>query len=186
MNPRKLSYDLRKGHSPDLARRRWIIGLNVLGTAMAQIVSLYQTGIVRRLPDPPLRYFDSSRVDASEYAYSRLRSPDGFMMLVSYGFTAWLAAAGGKDRARQNPLLPIAMGVKAVVDSAVAVELAREEWRDNQAFCAYCQIATLCSFASVIFAMPEVRRAIGYLRSKPDTNVVTETIESVRELARGA
>ncbi len=166
MNARQLSQELREGVDADLTRRRWIIGLSLVGSAMAKIVSLYQTGIVRRLPDPPLPVFDSSRVDASDYAYRRLQTPDGFMMLTSYAITAWLAAAGGQDRARRYPALPIALGVKTLADSAVAVELAREEWAENRAFCAYCQLATLCSFASLVIAMPEAASAIRTLRGR--------------------
>jgi mannose/fructose/N-acetylgalactosamine-specific phosphotransferase system component IID len=166
MNPRQLSEELRKGESADLTRRRWIIGLSMVGSVMAQLVSMYQTGIIRRLPDPPLPLFDSSRVDASDYAYKRFRTPDGFMMLTNYGVTAGLAAAGDKDRAQQSLFLPIAMGLKVVGDSATALELAREEWKENRAFCAYCQVATLCSLASVALAVPEVLSAIRMLRGR--------------------
>ena len=51
----------------------------------------------------------------------------------------WLAAAGGLDGARRNPLLPIAMGIKLVLDGVTNVELAREEWSKNKAFCEYCR-----------------------------------------------
>ena len=166
MDPQQLSYELRQGESADLTRRRWIIGLSMVGSVMAQAVLLYQTGVIRRLPDPPLPYVDSSRVDASAYAYRRLNSPDGPAMLVNYGITAWLAAAGGKDRARQNPTLPLAMVFKTLIDSAVALELAREEWKENKAFCAYCQTATLCSLASVALAVPEAVKAVRTLRSR--------------------
>lgn len=155
MQPGELSRELRKGDNANLTRRRWIMGLSLLSTLMAQIVTLYQMGMVRRLPDPPLPGFDASKVDASDYAYRRLQTPDGLLMLVSYGFTAWLAGAGGKERARQNPVLPVALGVKTLMDSALALELAREEWNENKAFCAYCQVATLCSLASVVLALPE-------------------------------
>lgn len=165
MNPRQLSHELRKEVTADLTRRRWIIGLSLVGSAMAKIVTLYQTGIIQHLPDPPLSIFDSSRVDASEYAYKRMRSPDGPAMLVSYVITAWLAAAGGKNRAQQNPAIPIAMGLKILSDVAVAVELGREEWNENKALCAYCQTATLASLASAALAMPEVLSAIRRLRN---------------------
>jgi hypothetical protein len=59
-----LSEELRNGSNPDLNRRRWIIGLSMLGSAVAQIVSLYQTGIIKKLPDPPIPIFDSDKVDA--------------------------------------------------------------------------------------------------------------------------
>lgn len=160
MDPTQLSYELRKAQTPDLHRRRWIIGLSLLGTVMAQAVTLYQTGVVRRLPDPPVPVFDSSKVDASDYAYKRLNTPDGVMMLVSYGVTAWLASAGGQDRASTVPLLPLAMGLKVVGDTAFALELGREEWQENKALCAYCQVATLASLASLALAYPETRRAV--------------------------
>ncbi|KAF3890992.1 vitamin K epoxide reductase family protein [Tolypothrix bouteillei VB521301] len=163
MNPEQLSHELRFGDSPDLIRRRWIVGLSLVSATMGILVSLYQTGIIRHLPDPPIPYFDSDRVDASEYAYSRLETPDGLMMVTNYAITAWLAGAGGQNRAQENPLLPIAMGAKLLFDAVTALELAREEWSENQAFCAYCQIATLCSLASVAIAVPEVLSAINTL-----------------------
>ena len=159
MNPRQLSHELREGKSPDLNRRRWIIGLSLVGCAMAKAVTLYQTGIIKHLPDPPLPVFDSDKVDASDYAYRRFNSPDGPGMLASYAVTAALAAAGGQDRAQQSPAIPVAMGLKILGDSAVALELAREEWQENKALCAYCQVATLCSLASVALALPEAVRA---------------------------
>lgn len=170
MNPTQLSQELREGSSPDLDRRRWIIGLSMLGASMGQIVSLYQTGVIDHLPDPPVSIFDADRVDASEYAYSRFNSPDGPIMLVNYGLTAWLASAGGQDRARSNPLLPIAMGAKILMDTLISAELAREEWSENEAFCEYCQVATLCSLASLALAAPEVNTAVKTLLGQKDEN----------------
>lgn len=159
MDPTQLSRELREAQTPDLHRRRWIVGLSLLGVAMGQVVSLYQTGILKDLPDPP-GPFDSARVDASDYAYKRLLTPDAFMMVVSYGATAWLAAAGGKDRALDLPLLPVAMGLKIVGDTVTALELGREEWQENKALCAYCQVATVASLASLALALPETRRGL--------------------------
>lgn len=162
MDPTQLSRELREAHTPDLQRRRWIVGLSLLGVAMGQIVSLYQTGLLRGLPDPP-GPFDSARVDASAYAYKRLQTPDALIMVVSYGATAWLAAAGGKDRASDLPLLPVAMGLKIVGDALTSLELGREEWAENRALCVYCQVATLASVVSIPLAFPETRRALGKL-----------------------
>ena len=166
MNPTRLSHELRKGRTPDLKRRRWIVGLSLLGAAMGQVVSLYQMGIVPRLPDPPRGPFDATKVDASDYAYSRFRSPDGLAMVTTYAVTAWLAGAGGEERARRLPFLPLAMGLKTAYDTLNALELAREEWRDNKALCQYCQVATLASAASVALAAPEALRAARELRGR--------------------
>jgi uncharacterized membrane protein YjjP (DUF1212 family) len=159
VDPRRLSKELREGTSDDLQRRRWLVGLSLVGTAMGAVVSLYQTGVIRTLPDPPLSIFDSARVDASAYGYKRLQTPDALMMVVSYGITAWLAGAGGQNRATALPLLPLAMGAKIAGDVLVVLELGREEWQENAALCAYCQVATLCSIASAALAFPEVKKA---------------------------
>ncbi len=167
MNPRKLSEELRKGNNPDLNRRRWIVGLTMVGVAVSKMVGLHQMGIIKKLPDPPIPLFDSSKVDASDYAYKRLDTPDALMMLTNYGITAWLAGAGGKDRARQNPALPIAMGTKVLIDTAGSLMLGREEWKDNKKLCFYCQIATLASAASLALAIPEVIAAVKQLKKQP-------------------
>lgn len=170
MEPQQISKELREGTSSDLERRRWIMGLSMLGASMGQIVSLYQTGVLKELPDLPIPFVDSDRVDASNYAYSRLNTPDGPLMVINYAVTAWLTSTGGENRARENPLVPIAMGAKLLVDCIASAELAREEWSENKAFCEYCQVATLCSFASLALAVPEVMSAVRTLMGQPDEN----------------
>jgi uncharacterized membrane protein len=62
------------------------------------------------------------------------------------------------------------MGVKLLIDGVTSAELAREEWSENKAFCEYCQVATLCSFASIVLAVPEVMTAIRTLLGRRDKN----------------
>lgn len=176
MTPRQLSRELRTGQSPDMQRRRWIVGLSMVGALAGQIVSLYQTGVLKTLPDPPLPIFQSARVDASNYAYKRMQTPDGLIMLVSYGLTALLAGAGGERRARTLPWLPLLMGAKIAFDVVTAFTLAGEEWAENKALCAYCQAATVASVASLAVAVPELLAAA---RQLPDGDAV----ERIRELA---
>ncbi len=142
------------------------MGLPLLGAGIGQVVGAYRTGIVRHLPDPPVGPFDSDRVDASDYAYRRASSPDGLLMVLTYAVTAWLAGAGGQDRARHRPVLPLLMTAKVAADVVTDVALAREEWRDNRALCAWCQGATGLSVASLALALPEARRAWRHLRSR--------------------
>ncbi len=172
MEPKQLSIELRKGNNPDLTRRRLIVGLSMLGATMAEAVSLYQVGVIEELPDLPLPGIDSNKVDASDYAYRNFDTPDGFMMLANYSITALLAGAGGANRAVQAPLLPIATAAKTLFDSIIALRLARIEWQENEAFCAYCQVATLCSLASFALSLPEASRAVQILFGlrKPDVN----------------
>jgi len=60
------------------------------------------------------------------------------------------------------------MGTKILIDSIGAAELAQAEWGENKAFCEYCQVATLCSLASLALAVPEVMSAVRTLIGQPD------------------
>ncbi len=162
-SPARLSYELRKGRSDDLKRRRWLVGLSFVGTTAGMIVGLYQMGILRRLPDLPFKPFDATKVDKSNYAYKRMQTPDALLMIASYAVTAALAGAGGQNRARENPALPIALAGKVLYDLIVALKLGQEEWRENRALCGYCQAATVASLVSVGIAMPEAAKAVRHV-----------------------
>lgn len=165
MNPTQLSHELREGETDDLNRRRWIIGLSLIGAAAAKAVLAYQTGIIKTLPDPPIPIFDSPKVDASNYAYKRFDTPDAAFMLVNYGITATLASAAGQNRTETHPWLPIALAAKTIGDAATALKLGAEEWQENKKLCFYCQIATVASLASAALAIPEASKAMKHLRA---------------------
>jgi uncharacterized membrane protein len=169
MTPSELSRQLREDRSPVMQRRRWIIGLSLLGVTLGQVVAAFQTGLIKRLPDPPIGPFDSERVDASDYAYKRGQTPDALFMIITYGVTAALAGAGGRDRARTHPALPLALAGKAAYDAATCVQLGVEEWRENKALCAYCQVATLISFATLGLSLIEAREAAKTLERRAPT-----------------
>lgn len=89
----RVRHDLLKDRSPALQARRAIIGLSTIGLLDFVAISLYQTGILNKLPDLPGRFFDSNKVNGSKKAYSR-HLPDGLtgallyvthMILASYG-----------------------------------------------------------------------------------------------------
>ena len=61
MNPTQLSHELRLETSADLNRRRWLVGLSMRGATIGQVVTLYQTGIIKRLPDPPIYRLQQSQ-----------------------------------------------------------------------------------------------------------------------------
>ena len=163
--PTQLSRYLRTASDADLGRRRWVLGLSLLGAGIGQVVGAYQTGLLRHLPDPPVGPFDSDRVDASDYAYARAQTPDGVLMLLTYALTAWSAAAGGQDRAEHRPWLPLLMAAKTGSDVATNWKLFGEEWRTNKALCAWCLAANLASNASLVLTLPEAGRALRRLRS---------------------
>ena len=159
--PSQLSEELRTATSPDMTRRRVGIGLSFAGVLIGKIVGAYQTGLIKDLPEIlPGKVFDSAKVDASDYAYRHGQMPDAMQMIANYGLTAMAISAGGKDRAEQNPALPVIAAGKAAFDTVLCLGLARTEWQENKKLCSYCQVATLVSALTLAFTLPEAWKAL--------------------------
>ncbi len=106
MTPRELSVKWRRGSGGYLKQRRGVIGLALAAAGSMGLITLYQTGLLRRVPEPDWPWLQGERVNGSDEAYSRLETPDAALGLASYATTLCLAAAGGPDRARERPWLP--------------------------------------------------------------------------------
>jgi uncharacterized membrane protein len=130
------------------------------------LVAAYQFGLVKSLPEPPLPRLDSDRVDASGEAFEFLRTPDAALGLVSYAATLALAGMGGRDRARDQPWLPLALAAKTVLDAASGIYLGLEQGTKHKRFCTWCLIAAGASIAMVPVAVPEARRSLRHLRRR--------------------
>ncbi len=160
----RLSDELRYGDGPDLARRRKVVGLSLVASAAMGYIALYQMGIVKHLKEPPLPKLDADRVDASAEAYSRFATPDGVLGLGSYIVTMTLAAMGGKDRAVTQPWIPLALAAKVAFDIAQAGRLTVDQATKYHAFCSWCLLAAVSTFATVPLVIPEARAALRHLR----------------------
>ncbi len=86
----------------DMQRRRAIVGSSLVGAASMAAVALLQTGIIRYLPDPPIKGFNSDKVNLSEMAYE-FGLPDGTVSLTSLAANIPIAAFGGARRAEERP-----------------------------------------------------------------------------------
>lgn len=164
MTPEALSRELRFGAGRFLLLRRNVLGLSLLGSSAMAVISLYQMGIIRHLPEPPLPRMDADKVDASGDAYAVLSTPDAVLGLVSYAVTAWLASVGGEDRAQTHPWLPLALAGKVTGDAIVGGKLTIDQWTNHRAFCFWCLIGAGASAASVPLVIPEARAALRQLQ----------------------
>ncbi len=161
----RVSDDLRRGSSEHLTRRRRQTALVLGATAAMEIIALYQTGILRRLPDPPIPGVDSDKVDASGEAYVFLRTPDATLSIANYGVTLALIGMGSADRWRDRPLIPLLAAAKLASDAAGGAVLTAEQVTRHRALCAYCLAAAAASVAALAQALPEARAAWRRLRS---------------------
>ena len=154
-----LRKELQDGDSKDLNRRRAIIGLSLVGAAAMTAVSLFQTGVIKHLPDPPIEGFDSDKVNSSETAYM-LGVPDGTLSLASLAANIPLAAVGGENRAEEQPFVPIAAAGKAVVEAAIAGWYFYQMPAKEKAWCGYCIAGALANFGIAALSIPEAGKAI--------------------------
>lgn len=166
MNAQRLSRQLREETGGYLSQRRAVLALSVLSSGVMSLISLYQMGLLKHLPEPPADRLDTERISGSAQAYALLDTPDGVLGMGSYAATAALAAMGGQDRAEQKPWLPLALLAKAVVDVAQAARLTVREWRDYKAFCFWCLLPSAASLITLPLTLPEARAAWQQLRQK--------------------
>ncbi len=151
---------LRFGEDEALRRRRGIVCLSLFSGAVLGIVSLFQVGVIRRLPDPPIKNFDADAVNGSDEAYSICMIPDALLGLASYSITALLAGMGSQQERRANRLIPIAMGTKALADAVFAGKLGLEQLTKFRKFSAWSLLVSGATFTSLALAAPEVKRAL--------------------------
>ena len=103
-------------------------------TALATLVpvTLYQTGLLSRLPDPPSVFFDSGRITTSQAAYP-FGIPDALLGLGSFGATLALILLE-KRNARARKLL----GAKLTLDASVAAFNATRQVITFGKLCSWC------------------------------------------------
>ena len=164
MRPEELSRQLRESSDEFLARRRKVARLALTAAGSMGLISLYQLGIIKHLPDPPLPGFDSDKVDAAAEAYSMFSMPDGPIGLGSYAATLGLAAMGGENRAEEKPWIPLVLAAKATFDAQQAGKLTVDQVTKHRALCLWCLIAAGATFATVPLVIPEARAALRHIR----------------------
>ncbi len=169
MTPAELSRQLREGGGRFLGARRRMAGLTLAASASMGLISLYQLGAIKALPDLPFDLFDANKVDASDEAYAYFATPDGVLGLANYAATLTLIAAGGRDRAAAQPWLPLALAAKVALDAVAAGKLTVDQWTKHRAFCIWCLLAAGATFANLPLALPEARAALRALRGQSAT-----------------
>lgn len=165
MNVDELRQELLQGSTPHLRQRRTTLGLSLAGIASMTPVTLLQMGVLNHLPDPPLKSFNSDKVNSSYDAY-RFGLPDGTLGILSFAANLHLLAFGGADRARDKRWVPLVATGKAAVDAAVALWYFYQMPAKERAWCIYCIAGQLASLGILASTLPEARAALASLRGK--------------------
>ncbi len=180
MSPDALRRQWRQGPGSALSRRRGVAGLALLSAGSMGMIALYQLGLIKHLPDPPVPGVDSEAVGGSDEAYARFDVPDAVLGLGSYAVTLSLAAVGGGGRAESRPWLPLAMGAKVALDAAMAGRLALGQWPKHRALCSWCLLAAGASFVALPLAAPEAMEAWNNLTRRHERSGLPRTVDVPR------
>jgi uncharacterized membrane protein len=154
----ELRRELQESNESDLRVRRAIIGLSLVGMGAMTAVALFQTGIIKHLPDPPLKDFDSDKVNSSDTAYA-LGVPDGTLSLASLAANIPIAAFGGENRAETQPLVPLAAAAKASVEAVVAGWYFYQMPTKEKKWCGYCIVGAAVNFGIAALSLVEAKKA---------------------------
>jgi uncharacterized membrane protein len=141
-----LREELRHGRSAELARRRAIATLAAVGLVDFAAISLYQLGVIRHLPDPPGRLFDSDAVNGSRAAYAH-GVPDGTTGALLYALELVLASAGGSRRTGRRGWLDLALGGAIGAGVAGAAFYLWDMGTREKKACPYCLVGAGVNFA---------------------------------------
>jgi len=135
MTPAELRRQLRIGQGRFLDARRRMAGLPLAASA-----SLGLPGAIERLPDLPFALF---------------ATPDGVLGLANYAATLALIAAGGRDRARAHPWLPLALAAKLTLDALASGKLTLDQWTKHRAFRIWCLLGASATSSACRSSSPK-------------------------------
>ena len=123
------------------------------------IISLYQAGAIKSLPDIPLPFFDTNKVNASEDAY-QFGAPDGPISAVAYAATMVLASAGGDEQTGRKPVLDVALGATVAGNAVGAIFYLYKMIFVQKKICLYCVTGAAINIASAVIIAPTALKGI--------------------------
>lgn len=165
MNTIAIRQELLSGESDDLKRRRKLIALSALGLVDFSIISLYQTGVIKNLPDIPHPLFDSNKVNTAPDAYM-MGIPDAPISAVVYATTMVLASAGGSEDSGRKPILDVMLGGAVAGNAAGAAYYLYNMAFKQKKICLYCVTGAVINFASAVVIAPVFMKSLKKLLGK--------------------
>ncbi len=149
--------------SPEESPSRWsvrllMVGMALLGFAIATTLALYQGGILPTVWEP---FFGSgSRIILHSSVSRLLPIPDAALGALGYLLEVVSGLIGGPERYRTMPRVVIAMGVLVGAMGGAGLLLVLLQAFYFRQFCTLCLASAALSISLVPLAWPEVRAAL--------------------------
>jgi uncharacterized membrane protein len=139
-----------------------LIGLALLGTAIATYLALYQMGVLSSVWEP---FFGNGSEIILKSSVSRiLPIPDALLGALGYVVDAASGIIGGRDRWRSMPWIVIVFGVAVGPLGMVSILLVILQPVLFHAWCTLCLASAVISVAMIGPAMDELLASLQYLR----------------------
>jgi uncharacterized membrane protein len=159
MRTAAIRQELLTGTGEDLEKRRTITALSALGLIDFAIISLYQSGVIKRLPELPFKAFDSNKVNAAPEAY-KMGAPDATVSALLYAGNMVLATAGGTKASGRKPVLDLLLASVIAGNAGGAVYYLYDMIFKQKKVCPYCIAGAAINIASAVIVAPLVLKAI--------------------------
>jgi uncharacterized membrane protein len=137
--------------------RRGFVGCSLAGMASMMPTLLVQTGLLKRLPDPPLPGFDSARVNLSRDAFP-FGIPDSSLTLLDFAANLPLATYPDSPESPRPPSIAVFAAGKPSVVALISGWLFYRMPAHERAWCGYCIVAASANFAILALTLADVRR----------------------------
>ncbi len=141
------------------ARRGWVIALASLAAVDAIVVALRQTGVIRRLPEPPGRVWDTNRIVTAPVAYA-MGVPDAPLAAATYVALIGFAARLGRRPAWRRPWSALGLGAGALGAAAGAGFYLWHMLARERRLCPYCLGTAAVSFTLLPLAVPDLHELL--------------------------
>jgi uncharacterized membrane protein len=156
MKAEKIRDVLRTEHSQDIDRRRKVALLSAIGIADFSIISLLQSGVIRKLPDIPYpAVFDTNGINTSKTSFE-MGVPDATMSTVMHALEMVLATAGGSEKASRKPIFDVLLGGVVLGHALGAVRMTYDMFFKKKKICLYCLTGASLILSSAVIIAPSV------------------------------
>lgn len=159
MRTAAIRQELLNGEQEDLKKRRMIMGLSAFGLLDFAFISLYQTGVIKRLPELPFAVFDSNKVNAAPDAY-KMGAPDAAISSWIYATNMVLASIGGTEDAGRKPIHNLLLATTVATNAAGAVYYLYKMTFYQKKICPYCIAGAAINLASAVIMIPLLKKSI--------------------------
>lgn len=141
------------------------MSLSALGLLDFAFISLYQAGVIKRLPEIPFKGFDSNKVNASPDAY-QMGAPDGTISAWIYATNMVLSTAGGSERSGRKPVLDLLLGGAVAANAGGALYYLYNMAFYQKKICPYCIAGAAINVASAVIMRPLLMRSLARIFGK--------------------